>query len=60
MLDGETTPWYPTMRLLRCHTPDGWTDLLPRTSRLLTAATFSRELLSGTERRIVVAQLASE
>jgi hypothetical protein len=44
MLDRETTPWYPTMRLLRCRTPDGWTDLLQRTARLLTAATFSREL----------------
>jgi tetratricopeptide (TPR) repeat protein len=60
MLDGETTPWYPTMRLLRCRTPDGWTDLLQRTARLLTAATFSRELLSGTERRMAVAELATE
>jgi hypothetical protein len=41
MLDGETTPWYPTMRLLRCRTPDGWTELLQRAARLLTSATFS-------------------
>jgi hypothetical protein len=60
MLDRETTPWYPTMRLLRCRTPDGWTDLLQRTSRQLTEATFSRELLSGTERRMAMAQLANE
>jgi hypothetical protein len=43
MLDRETTPWYPTMRLLRCRTADNWTALLQRTARLLTSAAFSRD-----------------
>jgi Flp pilus assembly protein TadD len=47
MLDGETTPWYPTMRLLRCQRPDDWGELLRRVGRRLTAATFSRDLLNG-------------
>jgi hypothetical protein len=34
------------MRLLRCRTTDGWSELLQRAARLLTAATFSRETLS--------------
>jgi hypothetical protein len=45
MLDRETTPWYPTMRLLRCQSVDSWTALLQRTARLLTSATFSRDSL---------------
>jgi tetratricopeptide (TPR) repeat protein len=48
MLDRETTPWYPTMRLLRCRAADDWTELLRRTARLLTSVTFSRELLPRT------------
>jgi tetratricopeptide (TPR) repeat protein len=48
MLDRETTPWYPTMRLLRCQSADNWTELLQRTARLLTSVTFSRDLLRRT------------
>jgi tetratricopeptide (TPR) repeat protein len=48
MLDGETTPWYPSIRLLRCQAADNWTELLQRTARLLTSGTFSRELLTRT------------
>ena len=47
MLDRETTPWYPTMRLLRCHGLDQWCELLQRTARRLTACTFSGELRQG-------------
>jgi Tfp pilus assembly protein PilF len=47
MLDSETTPWYPSMRLLRCQRPDDWSELLRRAARRLTAATFSRDLLTG-------------
>jgi tetratricopeptide (TPR) repeat protein len=43
MLDRESTPWYPTMRLLRCRAADNWTELLQRTARLLTSATFTRD-----------------
>jgi ADP-heptose:LPS heptosyltransferase len=46
MLDRDRTPWYRTMRLLRCRTADNWTELLQRTARLLTSATFSRDLLN--------------
>jgi ADP-heptose:LPS heptosyltransferase len=45
MLDRETTPWYPTMRLLRCRAADQWSELLHRTARRLTSAVFTRELL---------------
>jgi tetratricopeptide (TPR) repeat protein len=48
MLDRETTPWYPTMRLLRCPAADHWTDPLRRAARLLTSATFSRDSLKET------------
>jgi Tfp pilus assembly protein PilF len=47
MLEGETTPWYPSMRLMRCQRPDDWSELLRRVARRLTAATFSRDLLTG-------------
>jgi Tfp pilus assembly protein PilF len=47
MLEVETTPWYPSMRLLRCQRPDGWSELLRHVARRLTAATFSRDLLTG-------------
>ncbi len=45
MLDQETTPWYPTMRLLRCRAADQWSDLIQRTARRLTSVVFTRELL---------------
>ncbi len=47
MLDRETTPWYPTMRLLRCRAADQWSELLQRTARRLTSAAFTRELLAA-------------
>jgi Tfp pilus assembly protein PilF len=43
MLDRERTPWYPTMRLLRCRATDNWSELLQRAARLLTTAAFSRD-----------------
>lgn len=43
MLDRETTPWYPTMRLLRCRSADNWPELLQRAARQLTSAAFSRD-----------------
>jgi Tetratricopeptide repeat len=45
MLDRETTPWYPTMRLLRCRAADRWSELLQRTARCLTSAVFTHQLL---------------
>jgi ADP-heptose:LPS heptosyltransferase len=29
-LHGETTPWYPTVRLFRQRVPDDWDDVLLR------------------------------
>jgi hypothetical protein len=43
MLDRERTPWYPTMRLLRCRAADDWSELLQRAARLLTTAAFARD-----------------
>ena len=44
MLEGDTTPWYPTMRLFRCARPDAWSDIMKRAARLLTEASFSHAL----------------
>jgi tetratricopeptide (TPR) repeat protein len=41
MLDRETTPWYSSMRLLRCQAAGQWADLMRRTARLLVATTFA-------------------
>jgi hypothetical protein len=43
MLDRESTPWYPTMRLLRCRAADNCSELVQRAARLLTTAAFSRD-----------------
>jgi hypothetical protein len=43
MLDRERTPWYPTMRLLRCRAADDWSELLQRAARLLTKSAFARD-----------------
>jgi tetratricopeptide (TPR) repeat protein len=40
MLERESTPWYPSMRLVRCRSAGAWSDLMRRTARLLTAAAF--------------------
>ena len=54
MLDRETTPWYPTMRLLRCQGLDQWSELLQRTARRLTAFTFSGGFRHGAARPEIV------
>jgi uncharacterized protein (TIGR03032 family) len=33
MLEGETTPWYPTMRLFRQTRPGDWTDVIKRVAQ---------------------------
>ena len=42
MLAGESTPWYPTMRLLWCQTADDWSEVLRRASRMLTRVSMTR------------------
>jgi tetratricopeptide (TPR) repeat protein len=36
--DRETTPWYPTARLIRQRTPGDWPELLARVARYLTSS----------------------
>lgn len=43
MLEGEATPWYPSMRLRRSRTLNGWPELMQRTARLLMESTFCRK-----------------
>jgi len=43
MVDGQTSPWYPTMRLLRCRAPNDWSPVLQLAARLLTSAAFTRD-----------------
>jgi tetratricopeptide (TPR) repeat protein len=45
MLDRETSPWYPTMRLFRCPATDQWSELVRHTARRLTSAVFSRDFV---------------
>jgi len=40
MLDRDSTPWYATMRLLRCRSAGDWGELMRRTARFLAATTF--------------------
>jgi len=47
MLDRETTPWYRTMRLLRCPVADDWTELLSRAALYLASAAASRDFLAA-------------
>lgn len=37
LLEGETTPWYPTMRLFRQTRPDDWAELMRRVAEALKA-----------------------
>jgi Domain of unknown function (DUF4915)/TPR repeat/Tetratricopeptide repeat len=36
MLEGETTPWYPTMRLFRQNWPGDWTGVIERVAEALS------------------------
>jgi ADP-heptose:LPS heptosyltransferase len=35
MLEGETTPWYPTMRLFRQTRPGGWAEVMGQVAQAL-------------------------
>jgi ADP-heptose:LPS heptosyltransferase len=35
LLEGETTPWYPTMRLFRQSRPNNWSDVMRRVATKL-------------------------
>ena len=35
MLEGETTPWYPTMRLFRQTRPGDWSGVIERVAEAL-------------------------
>jgi hypothetical protein len=36
MLEGETTPWYPTMRLFRQIRPGDWSGVIERVAEALS------------------------
>jgi hypothetical protein len=36
MLEGETTPWYPTMRLFRQTRPGDWTSVIEQVTEALS------------------------
>jgi uncharacterized protein (TIGR03032 family) len=42
MLEGETTPWYPTMRLFRQTRPGDWTGVIERVAEALNREKWAR------------------
>jgi hypothetical protein len=44
MLEGETTPWYPTMRLFRQTRPGDWSDVIERVTEVLSRDEWSDKL----------------
>jgi len=42
MLDGETTPWYPTMRLFRQTRPGDWSGVIERMAEALRRETITQ------------------
>jgi hypothetical protein len=40
MLKGETTPWYPTMRLFRQTRPGDWSSVMDRVAEELSREKF--------------------
>ena len=43
ILEGETTPWYPTMRLFRQSRPDDWSGAIERVAEALIRAKIEEE-----------------
>jgi hypothetical protein len=43
MLEGESTPWYPTMRLFRQTRPSDWSDVIERVAAVLSRKGIGRE-----------------
>jgi hypothetical protein len=48
MLEGETSPWYPSMRLFRQRSPGDWTELIYRVAQELTRTTRTVSAASST------------
>jgi uncharacterized protein (TIGR03032 family) len=42
MLEGETTPWYPTMRLFRQTRPDDWSGVIERVAEALSREQWAK------------------
>jgi hypothetical protein len=42
MSEGETTPWYPTMRLFRQTRPGDWTGVIERVAEALSREKWAR------------------
>jgi hypothetical protein len=45
MLEGESTPWYPTMRLFRQTQPDDWRGLIERVAEALSKQKLERRVI---------------
>ena len=42
MLEGETTPWYPTMRLFRQTQPGDWSGVIERVTEALSKEAWTK------------------
>jgi hypothetical protein len=45
MLEGETTPWYPTMRLFRQTRPGDWSSVIERVAEVLSKQKFKGRVI---------------
>src|SRR4029077_18842970 len=52
MLEGETTPWYPTMRLFRQTRPGDWTGVIEQVAETLSNQMIHRGGAEGAEKRV--------
>ena len=44
LIDREDSPWYPTMRIFRQHSPGDWEEVVSRVSHALRASIATGEL----------------
>jgi uncharacterized protein (TIGR03032 family) len=51
MLEGETTPWYPTMRLFRQTRPGDWSGVIERVAEALSRKEWAKPEYSPPRRR---------
>jgi uncharacterized protein (TIGR03032 family) len=52
MLEGETTPWYPTMRLFRQTLPGDWDGVIEKVAETLSNQMIHRGGAEGAEKRV--------
>ncbi len=47
MADGEASPWYPSMRILRQHRPGEWDEVIARAAQELSGLCSAKPLAAG-------------